>query len=383
MLKRHFKKLFTFATKSSCFTFNNTYYRQTDGVSMGSPLGPTLANLFLCHHETNWLDCCPLQFKPVYYKRYVDDVFLLFRSKTHVKKFLNYLNSRHKNIQFSYEEENNDVLPFLDVKVQRINNQFNTSIYRKSTFSGVYLNYKSYLPKEYKHGLLFTLLFRAFTISSDYETFHQEIEKLKVIWCKNAFPCFIIDKCIRNFLDKLFVEKREIVQPPSKKEKTLVLPYLGNISLQLKRRLRNVFRIHCPEIKLNVVFKSAFRLSTRFHYKDIIPRDLNSLIIYRFTCNTCNSVYIGETKRHFLVRAYEHLGVSILTNGNYSYNENTATAVGKHCHDLNHACNLDDFMIIGNAKNKYHLGIKEALIIHKDKPELNKNKQAATLHLFT
>ena len=48
---------------------------------MGSPLGPTLANLFLVYHEHKWLDNCPLQFRPKYYRRYVDDIFLMFESK--------------------------------------------------------------------------------------------------------------------------------------------------------------------------------------------------------------------------------------------------------------------------------------------------------------
>ena len=47
-----FKKLLELASKDSFFMFNNTFYKQTDGVAMGSPLGPTFANAFLCHHET-------------------------------------------------------------------------------------------------------------------------------------------------------------------------------------------------------------------------------------------------------------------------------------------------------------------------------------------
>ena len=58
--------------------FNGVYYSQIDGVAMGSPLGPTLANLFLAYHEENWLNDCPIQFKPTYYRRYVDDIFLMF-----------------------------------------------------------------------------------------------------------------------------------------------------------------------------------------------------------------------------------------------------------------------------------------------------------------
>ena len=108
LLKRHFKQLLTHATKSSCFLFNGTYYSQIDGVAMGSPLGPTLANLFLTYHEEKWLSDCPVQFKPKFFRRYVDDIFLLFDDCDQVKKFLRYMNSRHKNMKFTYEEEQND-----------------------------------------------------------------------------------------------------------------------------------------------------------------------------------------------------------------------------------------------------------------------------------
>ena len=43
---------------------------------MGSPLGPTLANVFLCHFEEQWMSDCPNDSKPILYRRYVDDAFL-------------------------------------------------------------------------------------------------------------------------------------------------------------------------------------------------------------------------------------------------------------------------------------------------------------------
>ena len=52
---------------------------------MGLPLGPTFANIFMAFMETKWLDDCPLEFKPVYYRRYVDDSFLLFNDISHVE----------------------------------------------------------------------------------------------------------------------------------------------------------------------------------------------------------------------------------------------------------------------------------------------------------
>ena len=59
---------------------------------MGSRLDPTLANSLLCYHEKRWLDKCQEEFKPpVFYRRYVDDIFVLFRKEEHLKLFLNYL----------------------------------------------------------------------------------------------------------------------------------------------------------------------------------------------------------------------------------------------------------------------------------------------------
>ena len=53
--------------------FNDILYKQKDGVAMGSPLGPTMANVFLLFYEMKWLEQCPNEFKPFFYRRYVDD----------------------------------------------------------------------------------------------------------------------------------------------------------------------------------------------------------------------------------------------------------------------------------------------------------------------
>ena len=111
MLKRHFKQLLTLSVKSSCFLFNDVYYKQVNGVAMGSPLGPTLANLFLVYYEHKWLEKCSLQFRPKYYRRYVDDIFVMFESRDHLKKFLKYINSRHPNINLLAKK--NTIIKFL------------------------------------------------------------------------------------------------------------------------------------------------------------------------------------------------------------------------------------------------------------------------------
>ena len=84
---------------------------------MGFPLDPSLAHTFLAHYEQIWLNDCPYQFELVYYKRYVDDIFVLFRSPHHVEKFNDYLNTKHANIKFTREKGFNGPLQFLDMLI--------------------------------------------------------------------------------------------------------------------------------------------------------------------------------------------------------------------------------------------------------------------------
>lgn len=388
LLRRHAKVLLDLATKKSCFRFNDIFYKQVDGVAMGSPLGPTLANIFLSHHEQIWLNNCPVAFKPLYYRRYVDDVFVLFRDKSHVLKFKEYLNKQHKNIHFTHEEEKDNNLSFLDILVTRDGEHFLTSLYRKATFSGVYTNFQSFIPLQYKHGLLFTLLYRAYTISSNFEIFHNEICTLKTIWLKNAYPLSMIDKCILKYFNKIYSARNEppLTKPSttsSTKGLTLILPFLGKASLEMKSRITHMFKDLLPSVKVNVILSSKYRLSSVFKFKDKIPDDLRSHILYKFSCTSCNAKYIGETTRHLKVRLSEHLALSYLTERNTKPDTTVSTPVTKHCHGTNaHLNDPSSFKIVGQGQNEFCLRVKESLLIHKDQPSLNKDDDSTPLYLF-
>ena len=112
----------------------------------------------------------------------------MFRSRDHVKKFVDYMNTKHSNIRFTFEIEDQNSFSFLDIKIIRNTEKkaFETSVYRKSTLSGVFTNFKSFIPMTYKFGLLETMLFRRFSICSSYEKFHEEIVKLKEIFKRNS-----------------------------------------------------------------------------------------------------------------------------------------------------------------------------------------------------
>ena len=103
--------------------------------------------------------------------------FLKFESRGRVKKFLKFMNSRHPNIQFTCEEEPNNKMSFLDISVTRVNNKLTTSLCQKK----ILLYFNSFLPMDYKKGLIYILLFRASNICAEYVILHNEIEILKSI----------------------------------------------------------------------------------------------------------------------------------------------------------------------------------------------------------
>ena len=381
--REQFNKLLGFAAKNSFFLFNGTYYEQVDGVAMGSPLGPTLANIFLCYWEEIWIEKCPKQFRPIYYNRFMDDTFLLFSSQDHVLKFKKYINTRHKNMHFTHEIEKNNCLAFLDVLVTR-EETFCTSLYRKPTFSGLYSNFESFMPDSYKKGLIFTLLHRAFVLCCNWKKFQTEVEFLKDIFRKNAFPVSFMERCLGIFLNKIFVAKKAVLTVP-KKDLKICLPFLGKESLIIRTKLEKYISKNFPFCKLRVIFNSNNRLRNFFNFKDKIPISVRSHILYRYTCDGCNAIYLGKTRRHYGVRVFEHLGLSLLTHKKYTYNPRNSnnSAILNHVnHNSKCVGKESNFKIIGSSHTDFTLSIKESLLIHKDKPKLNISDRSMPIYLF-
>ena len=138
------------AVKENHFLFNRWLYDQIDGVAMGSPLESTLANIFISVLATKFMVNCLSEFEPILYHRYVDDTYCLFEKVEHAEKFLAYLIGQHQNIKFPYESEEENSLPFLDVLVTWDCPAFVTDLFRKKTFTGLYMDSGSLTPSNYK-----------------------------------------------------------------------------------------------------------------------------------------------------------------------------------------------------------------------------------------
>ena len=167
-----------------------------------------LANLSMGHHEKVWLQNFGLT-EVLFYRRYVDDTFCLFHSEADAVQFFHYLNSRHNNIRFTMEKESENRLPFLDVLIDNNQVPVLTTVFRKSTFTGLLMNFTSFTSSSYKLGLIRTLIDRAYKINSTWLGFHQETTKIKAFLLKNSYPAHIIDKAINSTINKFFQFNRQ------------------------------------------------------------------------------------------------------------------------------------------------------------------------------
>ena len=174
-------------------------YRQIDGVAMGSPLGPALANIFVGHQEQKLFNVVS---RPLAYFRYVDDTFAVFRNEEECNAFLSHLNSLHPSLRFTHEKESNHALPFLDVLVERRDSEFATSVYRKPTFTGQYLRWNSFSLHKRKINLIGTLVHRAFMICSKGKL-DPEFDKILSILLENGYPENLIKSTIKRKLQQL------------------------------------------------------------------------------------------------------------------------------------------------------------------------------------
>ena len=180
----------------------------------------------------------------MFYRRYVDDSFVIFENQVDVQPFFNYINNIHPNIVFTKEEQVNDLsyFPFLDVKVTKIGKTFLTSTYYKPTHTGLYTNWYSFTPRLYKINLVKCLIYRAWNVCSNRSLFNNDWKTIKENLLKNQYPEKLLDSILANFIENNSSEKDQPVIVP-KKEVLLVLPYYGHISsLKLKKNLLNLIK---------------------------------------------------------------------------------------------------------------------------------------------
>ena len=195
----------------------------------------------------------------------------------------------------------------------------------------------------------------------------------KEILRKNEFPIKLVDNCIKTFLNKRFLHT-PVALTVEKKELFIALPYLGNWSLAI--RTQNSIN----KILLFCQIKVILKFITCLSFKDKVPFNLCSNVVYKFLCGRCNATSYGKTFRHLNIRGGEHADISSLTR--ITSKAKTTTAIKDHMLFYDHEVSLNDFKILVSSNSEFHLQIKESLLISHDKPELNKNETFLPIYLF-
>ena len=146
LTREYFWSLLEVSTLDSFFIFHGKYYKLKDGAAVGSPLGPTLANVFYIILKNNGCLNVLLILNLFHIEGVLTIYILLFSSELQVAKFLNYINSKRRNITFTIERGENNLVSFLHVKVFMIVGNFTHQFIESLNFLA---NFASFLPISY------------------------------------------------------------------------------------------------------------------------------------------------------------------------------------------------------------------------------------------
>ena len=361
--RSQFKQLLEYAVCNVPFRFLDRKFVQIDGVAMGSPLGPILADLFMSNLEQK-LNKFSTN-KPLIWIRYVDDIFCIFKNNQNIKDFLIRINKWHPNVKFTPEHEYDDKLSFLDVLIQRdnLNNVYKTSLYRKPTNANLYLLYESNQSRKYKLSLIRTLVIRIHLICSTDELKESEVKLMKETLITNGYPAHIIKKGIREgevISNRILKgESKELKKPSEIKTIYFLITYCGQESTILAHRIKQICKKLLPFVKINVCFKKTFTIKNIFLplQKGLDNSKKNKNLIYRIPCLNCNKCYVDETSRNKQTRMKEHESdVRMFIE---------SSNVAKHANTENHSFDFTRPETLSLESNWRRRTIKESLFSHQ------------------
>ena len=240
------------------------------------------------------------------------------------------------------------------------------------------MKYNSFIPSYYKSGLILNLVNRAFKISSSYLNLHIELQFLEQYFVSNGFPVNLVQSYIGKGLNKFF-PFNPFNRGGDNEHIAFSIPFYGKSSYAFKNKMTKLLKDFFPTYKFRIVFSKATTLDSFFRYKDMIPHDLRSSVVYKYVCECCNASYVGKTARHLRTRIAEHKGISprtlrpISTPG-YS-------AIREHSESTGHMIKTSSFSVLQSG-NPYDLLILESLYTHNLKPSLSSHDSSTELVCF-
>ena len=336
----------------NCFSFSDNYYKQINGVAMGTKMGPSYANLFVGFIEQQFFDKFDGT-KPELYRRYIDDCFgATSCSRQELDYFITSVNSFHPALKYTWVVSECSIA-FLDINVSIIGNRLSTSVHYKPTDSHSYLLHSSSHPAHVKNSIPYSQFLRLRRLCSDDTDFSEKSEEMCQFFKARGYP----DPVIHNSK-----HRAQSVHPQS-------APLSSHNKLEGRIPLTLTFHPHNISVK-NIILKNFKLLQhdpttaeifaqpllisyrrdknlSNFLVKSTLKSDhqpgtfkcarvrcrtcpfisnankisgpkrtvaitdhfscISTNLIYCITCTLCKKVYIGETGRRLGDRFREHL----------------------------------------------------------------------------
>ena len=303
------------------FIYRGTYYHQSYGCAMGSPISVIAANIVMEDVERRIFSVAS---DIIAWKRFVDDVWAVVPADK-IQSILKLINEIEPTIKFTVEkEDDNNSLSFLDVTISRIDDgTFSTKVYHKPSHTDRYLNFNSNHPFSHKASVARSLYDRAVAFSSSSNDKQTEIGRIRNALRSNDFP--------DNFLNRVCVKNRKNNKSKDKPTKRVCIPYIRGCSERISRIL------HSYDVA--TVFKPVNKLGTVFGLpKDPVDPESVCGVVYEIPCE-CDKVYVGQTKNSLRTRVQQHRAACRLLQPEKS-------ALAEHAITSNHAIKWTDAKVI-------------------------------------
>ena len=177
-------KLLKLVMECNIFKFNEEFWVQLIGTSMGTRVAPTYANIFMGKLEKLMLEKSPEYLKPFLHtwKRFIDDIFLIWTG-THqqFQEFFNFFNNFHQTIKFDEPQHNTEdnSCDFLDLHISINIGRIETDLFRKETTKPTALLPSSAHPGHITPNIIYSMAFRILRICSEEENFEKRLLELK------------------------------------------------------------------------------------------------------------------------------------------------------------------------------------------------------------
>jgi hypothetical protein len=249
--------LLKYVLTCNIFIFNNKFYWQKIGTSMGTKVAPTYACLFMGALEAIMLDKWK-GIKPLLFKRYIDDIFFVWSgSKAELEKFIKHMNTAHPFLKFkaNYNFDSKKV-EFLDTIIS-ISDQgrFKTDLYTKPGKKNSLLHYSSSHPFHILKNIPYSLALRIKRICSEAQDFMSNLDKLKADLLSRGYKKNYIKKAFEKVI---LIDRKSALKKVEKKSQTRTVlslqydPRLPNISIILK----NFWKAMTKNPRLKEIFPS-------------------------------------------------------------------------------------------------------------------------------